>query len=76
MSVKTLMFLTSALAKAGLVIEPLAANADGMSQLGTWGQACGDGRQCFKPDLRRRAGRGRQQYPPDESAARVRASAT
>ena len=37
MSVKTLMFLTSALATAGLIIEPLAANADGMSQLGTWG---------------------------------------
>ena len=36
MSVKTLMFLTSALATPGLIIEPLAANADGMSQLGTW----------------------------------------
>jgi hypothetical protein len=36
MSVKTLMFLTSALATPGLIIEPLVANADGMSQLGTW----------------------------------------
>src|SRR5882757_1701221 len=43
MSVKTLMFLTSALATAGLVIEPLAANADGMSQLGTWGKPAGMG---------------------------------
>ena len=43
MSVKTLMFLTSALATAGMVIEPLAANADGMSQLGTWGRPAGMG---------------------------------
>jgi hypothetical protein len=43
MSVKTLMFLTSALTTAGLVIEPLAANADGMSQLGTWGKPSGMG---------------------------------
>ncbi len=37
MSVKSLMFLTSALASAGLVIEPVAAAANGLSQLGTWG---------------------------------------
>jgi hypothetical protein len=36
MSVKSLMFLTSALASAGLVIEPVAATANGLSQLGTW----------------------------------------
>src|SRR3569833_941615 len=43
MSVKSLMFLTSALAPAGLVIEPIAAQADGMSQLGTWGRPAGMG---------------------------------
>jgi hypothetical protein len=43
MSVKSLMFLTSALATAGLVIEPLAADAAGMSQLGTWGRPTGMG---------------------------------
>lgn len=37
MSAKPLMFLTSALASAGLVIEPAAAAANGLSQLGTWG---------------------------------------
>src|SRR5579872_5998563 len=37
MSVKSLMFLTSALASAGLVIEPVAAAANGLSQLETWG---------------------------------------
>jgi hypothetical protein len=36
MSAKSLMFLTSALASAGMVIEPLAADAAGLSQLGTW----------------------------------------
>ena len=34
MSVKSLMFLTSALASAGMVIEPVAATANGLSQLG------------------------------------------
>src|SRR3569623_1423611 len=43
MSVKSLMFLTSVLATAGLVIEPIAAQADGMSQLGTWGRPAGMG---------------------------------
>ena len=44
MSVKSLMFLTSALASAGLVIEPVAAAANGMSQLGTWGLPQGAGK--------------------------------
>ena len=38
MSVKSLMFLTSALVTAALVIEPLAANAAGLHQTGTWGR--------------------------------------
>src|SRR5580698_11493542 len=37
MSVKSLMFLTSALASAGMVIEPVAVVASDMNQLGTWG---------------------------------------
>jgi len=44
MSVKSLMFLTSALITAGLVIEPLAANAAGLHQVGTWGTPAGLGR--------------------------------
>ncbi|HEY0234146.1 MAG TPA: hypothetical protein VGC86_03680, partial [Afipia sp.] len=43
MSFKTLMFLTSSLATAGIVVGPLAAQADGMSQLGTWGKPAGMG---------------------------------
>jgi hypothetical protein len=43
MSLKTLMFLTSSLATAGMVVGPLAAQADGMSQLGTWGKPAGMG---------------------------------
>ena len=43
MSVKTLSFLTSALATAGMVFQPMAARADGMSQLGTWGAPAGMG---------------------------------
>ena len=35
MSVKSLMFLTSALVSTSMVIEPLAANAGGLNQLGT-----------------------------------------
>src|SRR3569833_1422797 len=38
MSVKSLMYLTSALASAGIIINPLAAQAGGMSQLETWGR--------------------------------------
>ena len=56
MSVKTLMFLTSALATAGLVIEPLAANADGMSQLGTWGKPTGTHAGGFRPPIKTRSG--------------------
>ena len=44
MSVKSLMFLTSALASAGLVIEPVAAAANGLSQLETWGAPQGAGK--------------------------------
>src|ERR1700760_3590208 len=40
-SAKSLMFLTSALVSAGVVIEPVAANAGGMSQLDTWGHPAG-----------------------------------
>ena len=36
MPAKSLMFLTSALVSAGLMIEPLAANAAGLRQTGTW----------------------------------------
>ena len=43
MSLKTLMFLTSSRATAGIVVGPLAAQADGMSQLGTWGKPAGMG---------------------------------
>lgn len=43
MSLKTLMFLSSSLATAGMVVGPLAAQADGMSQLGTWGKPAGMG---------------------------------
>src|SRR3954466_10189138 len=35
MSVKSLMFLTSALVSTSMVIEPLAANAGGLNQLDT-----------------------------------------
>ena len=38
MSVKSLMFLTSALVSATLVLEPLTANAAGLRQSGTWGR--------------------------------------
>ena len=34
MSIKSLMFLTSALASAGMVIEPVATTANGLSQRG------------------------------------------
>jgi hypothetical protein len=43
MSLKTLMFLTSSLATASVAVVPLAAQADGMSQLGTWGKPAGMG---------------------------------
>jgi hypothetical protein len=44
MSVKSLIFLNSALASAGLVLEPMAATANGLSQLGTWGLPQGTGK--------------------------------
>ncbi|HKX64910.1 MAG TPA: hypothetical protein VJM78_06335 [Rhizomicrobium sp.] len=44
MSAKSLMFLASALVTPGLVIEPLAANAAGLHQVGTWGTPVGLGR--------------------------------
>ncbi len=44
MSVKSLMFLTSALASAGMVIEPVAVVASDMNQLGTWGMPQGAGK--------------------------------
>src|ERR1700722_18149455 len=44
MSVKSLMFLTSALASARLVIHPGPATANGLSQLGTWGLPQGTGK--------------------------------
>jgi len=41
MPAKSLMFLTSAPVAAGLAIEPLAANAAGLHQTGTWGRPVG-----------------------------------
>jgi hypothetical protein len=41
MSVKTLIYLMSALAFAGMVIEPVAAFAAGLSQAETWGKPQG-----------------------------------
>jgi hypothetical protein len=39
MPAKSLMFLTSALVTAGLMIEPLAQRAAGLHQLGTWARS-------------------------------------
>jgi hypothetical protein len=44
MSVKTLIYLMSALASACMVIEPVAAAAPGLSQHETWGKAQGTGK--------------------------------
>ena len=43
MSVRTFTFLTSALATAGMMFGTAAVQANGMSQLGTWGMPAGHG---------------------------------
>ena len=43
MSLKPLMFLSSALATASMVAVPAAAQAGGMSQIGTWNKTAGKG---------------------------------